>query len=62
MSEVERQIILIVLEHIAVCNNRFSSINNAEDFVSLSDGDLKLDAIAMRLLAIGENVKKIYNF
>jgi uncharacterized protein with HEPN domain len=61
MSELDNQIIKIILEHIAVCNKRFLRINKPEEFISLPDGDLILDGIAMRLLSIGENVKRIQN-
>jgi len=59
MSETEKQIVLIILDHIEVCRQRFESIVKADDFIYLPDGGLKLDAISMRLQAIAENVKRI---
>lgn len=38
---------------------RFSAIDDPEDFVLSDDGLDRLDAIAMMLIAIGENIKKI---
>ena len=40
-------------------DRRFSIINTPDDFVSSDDGLDRLDAIAMMLIAIGENIKKI---
>jgi uncharacterized protein with HEPN domain len=46
-----------ILEHINICNKRFSEINIPTDFVSTEYGKTLLDAIVTRLQAIGENVK-----
>jgi uncharacterized protein with HEPN domain len=46
-----------ILEHITICNKRFSEINIPTDFVSTEYGKTLLDAIVTRLQAIGENVK-----
>jgi uncharacterized protein with HEPN domain len=46
-----------ILEHIAVCNKRFTEINKSTDFVSSEYGKILLDAIVTRLQAIGENIK-----
>jgi uncharacterized protein with HEPN domain len=46
-----------ILEHINICNKRFSKIDIATDFVSTEYGKTLLDAIVTRLQAIGENVK-----
>lgn len=40
-------------------DRRFSIIKTPDDFVSSDDGLDRLDAIAMMLIAIGENIKKI---
>ena len=40
-------------------DRRFSIIKTPDDFVSSDDGLDRLDAIAMMLIAIGENNKKI---
>lgn len=47
------------LEHISICETRFSKINLPEDFVATENGNLILDSIVTRLQAIGENVKNI---
>ncbi|MBU4425535.1 MAG: DUF86 domain-containing protein [Proteobacteria bacterium] len=44
---------------IILIENRFSTINSADDLVSSADGVLILDAIAMRLHITGELLKKI---
>ena len=49
----------IILEAIVLIENRFSTINSADDLVSSANGVLILDAIAMRLQVIGEMLKKI---
>lgn len=48
-----------ILEHITVCNRRFSEINSSIDFVFTEYGKTLLDAIVTRLQAIGENIKNI---
>jgi uncharacterized protein with HEPN domain len=51
MDEVE--------EAFARIDRRFSGINTPDDFVNSDDGLDRLDGIAMMLIAIGENIKKI---
>ena len=46
-----------ILEHIIICNKRFSEINTPTDFTSTDYGQTLLDAIVTRLQAIGENLK-----
>jgi CHASE3 domain sensor protein len=46
-----------ILEHITVCNKRFTEINKPTDFVSSEYGKILLDAIVTRLQAISENIK-----
>ena len=46
-----------ILEHITICNKRFSEINTLLDFVSTEYGKTLLDAIVTRLQSIGENIK-----
>lgn len=46
-----------ILDHITVCNKRFSEIHNPADFASSDYGKTLLDAIVTRLQAIGENLK-----
>jgi len=48
-----------ILEHIRVVEERFAEIKDANDFVKTNEGGILLDAISIRLQAIGENVKKI---
>ena len=49
-----------ILEHIFVCNKRFSEIDTAEDFVANDYGRILLDAIVTRLQAVGENLKSTF--
>lgn len=48
-----------ILEHIRVVEERFVDIKDARDFINTNEGGILLDAISIRLQAIGENVKKI---
>lgn len=48
-----------ILEHINICNKRFSEIKAPSDFITTEYGKILLDAIVTRLQAIGENVKNI---
>ncbi len=48
MSETANRIINIIVDHILVCEERFKSINSPEDFVSTTEGGIRLDAIAIR--------------
>jgi len=47
------------IDHLKVIRKRISSIQTADDFVKTDDGKTLLDAISMRLQAIGENIKKV---
>jgi uncharacterized protein with HEPN domain len=40
-------------------DRRFSKINTPDDFVNSDEGMDRLDGIAMMLIVIGENIKKI---
>ncbi len=46
-------------EALAKIQRRFSSINSPDDFLDSDKGQDMLDGIAMMLIAIGENFKKI---
>jgi uncharacterized protein with HEPN domain len=46
-----------ILDHINICNKRFSEIYTPTDFNSTDYGKTLLDAIVTRLQAIGENLK-----
>ncbi|MBZ4220094.1 MAG: hypothetical protein LAC69_07950 [Chlorobium sp.] len=51
---------LVQIEHALVTiERRFSSIKTADDFLDSDQGMDMLDGIAMMLIAIGENFKKI---
>jgi uncharacterized protein with HEPN domain len=54
---VYRYSLQTILEHITICNKRFSEIKTPNDFVTSEYGKILLDAIVTRLQAIGENVK-----
>jgi uncharacterized protein with HEPN domain len=46
-----------ILDHISICNKRFSEIHIPADFIATDYGKILLDAIVTRLQAIGENLK-----
>jgi len=62
MFEEEKYGFETILNHILVCEKRFSRINTPNDFVSTEDGNLMLDAIVARLQPIAENVKRIIKY
>jgi len=49
----------LISESLDLINDRFSEINQPDDFVLNDSGVLILDAIAMRLQVVGELLKKI---
>jgi uncharacterized protein with HEPN domain len=49
----------LVRESIDLIEERFSKINEPNDFVESAEGVVLLDAISMRLQVIGESVRKI---
>lgn len=59
MPEAEKYTFEIILEHLNVCEKRFSEIKVPEDFVSSEYGNTLLDAIVTRLQAVGENLKRL---
>lgn len=50
-----------VLSNIEIIEDRFQNIETSMDFISSKDGQLLMDAIAMRLQHIGETIKKLIN-
>jgi uncharacterized protein with HEPN domain len=46
-----------ILNHIFICNKRFSEIKTPSDFITTDYGKTLLDAIVTRLQAICENLK-----
>ena len=48
-----------ILDHIEICEKRYATIKTPEDFVKTEEGLLFLDAIVVRLQAIGENIKNL---
>jgi uncharacterized protein with HEPN domain len=48
-----------ILTSIHLIQRRFKGINSPDDFLSEADGLFTLDAIAMRLQIIGENVRSL---
>ena len=55
-----RELIKYILESITLIKERFEAINKSDDFLDNSDGLMRLDAISMRLQAIGEALKNIH--
>ncbi|MBI2270425.1 MAG: DUF86 domain-containing protein [Bacteroidetes bacterium] len=49
-----------VLENIDIVIDRFSTIQNANEFVVNKNNKVLLDSIVIRLQVIGENIKKIH--
>ena len=47
-----------VIESIDIVSVRFKAILKPEDFINSSQGEILLDAITIRLQAIGEKIKK----
>lgn len=57
MSELSKLKCKNILNHILECEIRFQKIRVPEDFINSEEGQILLDAISMRLQAIGENIK-----
>ncbi|MCA2816187.1 MAG: DUF86 domain-containing protein [Microcystis sp. M085S1] len=56
------ELFLEIQEGIRRIERRFSGIDTAYDFIRNDDGLDRLDAIAMMLVAIGENTQKLDKF
>jgi len=54
-----RELLKFILESIALIKRRFETIQSSDDFLESDEGLDKLDAISMRLQAIGEALKNI---
>ena len=54
------ELILFILESISHIQRRFKDISSSDDFLNSNEGLDKLDAIAMRIQALGEALKNIY--
>ncbi|WP_039948783.1 HepT-like ribonuclease domain-containing protein [Leptospira fainei] len=59
MSEEIRERFEFILESLSLTETRFNKIKFPDDLISSEEGLTILDAIAMRLQAIGDNVKSI---
>lgn len=53
------ELIDFILESIRLINRRFKAIKSSDDFLNGDDGLDKLDAISMRIQAIGESLKNL---
>ena len=53
------ELIDFILESIRLINRRFKSIKSSDEFLESDDGLDKLDAISMRIQAIGEALKNL---
>ncbi|ADG94720.1 protein of unknown function DUF86 [Arcobacter nitrofigilis DSM 7299] len=53
------ELINFILESISLINRRFKNIKSSDDFLNSDDGLDKLDAISMRIQAIGETLKNL---
>jgi uncharacterized protein with HEPN domain len=54
-----KELLKFILESIALIKRRFQNIKSSDDFLENDEGLDKLDAISMRLQAIGEALKNI---
>ena len=54
------ELLKFILNSISLIKRRFKNINKSDDFLFSDDGLDKLDAISMRLQAIGEALKNIH--
>jgi uncharacterized protein with HEPN domain len=59
MSDTYKYSLEIILEHLTVCEKRFSEINSDKDFITTDYGNTLLDAIVARLQATGESIKRV---
>jgi protein-tyrosine phosphatase len=50
LEDVVRENLKVIIESLALIEERFEKINSADDFVSNSHGTFVLDAISMRAL------------
>lgn len=58
-QELAKEILIQIHESIEKILRRFRSINKSDDFIDTEEGQDKLDAICMQLIAIGESLKNI---
>ena len=54
------ELIDFILESIKIINRRFKNIKSSDDFLDSDEGLDKLDAISMRIQAIGEALKNLF--
>jgi uncharacterized protein with HEPN domain len=54
------ELIKFILESINLIKIRFEPINSSDDFLENDNGLMRLDAISMRLQAIGESIKNLH--
>ena len=54
-----KELLKFILESIALIKRRFKNIKSSDDFLNNDEGLDRLDAISMRLQAIGEALKNI---
>ena len=54
------ELLNFILESIKLIKRRFNDINTSDDFLFTDDGLDRLDAISMRIQAVGEALKNIH--
>jgi uncharacterized protein with HEPN domain len=54
------ELLNFILESIKLIKRRFNDINTSDDFLFTNDGLDRLDAISMRIQAVGEALKNIH--
>ncbi len=55
-----KELIIFILKSLKLIKDRFESIHTSDDFLDTDDGLMRLDAISMRLQAVGETIKNIH--
>ncbi len=58
-DELVREILEQTLESVRIVRKRCSDVQSAEDFTRSDAGLEKLDAVCMKLIAIGESIKNL---
>jgi uncharacterized protein with HEPN domain len=59
MPDIRKERCELIAESLAAIREYMKTIHSADDFVQSTEGQLRLDAIALRLQVIGENVKRL---
>jgi len=58
-QDLTKEILMQIHDSVEKILRRFKAINKSDDFIETEEGQDKLDAICMQLIAIGESLKNI---